>query len=150
MPVRNNATEQRPRLAWRQGDLRQLVLPGAVRPPKACRAARPSVDAGSLVRRPEPVQLGRELRRQLRAHELVARALPDAAGQERHCEYGVGGPGSRVRRLRWGLLAVPEESPCAAVAGLKGASSWCRPVTNRRLGPKGDVCSLQPAVLVLP
>lgn len=42
-------------------------LPEAVRP-----AARPSGDAPLLSRRPKPVQLGRELRRQLRADELVA------------------------------------------------------------------------------
>lgn len=40
--------------------------------------------------RPEPVQLGRELRGQLRADELVPRALPHAAGEERHRECGSG------------------------------------------------------------
>lgn len=46
---------------------------------------------------------------------------------------GAGGPESHVRRLRCGLLVVPEETLRAAVAGLEGASSWCRPVMNHRL-----------------
>lgn len=84
MLAREDDTGQSPRPAWRGG-----------------RPRRPRLDTLHPVRRPGPVQLGRELRRQLRPDELGARARPDAAGQEWHREYGSGAPRG------------PEESPCA-------------------------------------
>lgn len=133
LPVRddNTITQSKP-LAPRGwlGPSGGLSFPGRPRSP----AWRPPGQQRALICRPEPVQLGRELRRQLRPDERVPRALPHAAGEERHCEYGVQPLWVPVGTPAWSLSVVAM-APC--------------PGTD--FGARGRHCSLlsSPPYLVL-
>lgn len=84
-------------LPWRSG-----------RPGAWAQRGPPGVTPGFPPSRPQPVQLGRELRRQLRADELVPGALPDAAGEERHRKCGVLGGVRSQDPLSWCRLATDQ------------------------------------------
>lgn len=97
MLVRNNSlTQNNPSSLGLVGALSGLPLSRRGRailrlavPPSERSPVPPRLMPGFSFCRPQPVQLGRELRRQLRAEEFAPRALPVSADQGRRREYGV-------------------------------------------------------------